>query len=159
KRGRVQPSFLLMRFGKGLDHLERIREIGCEADAVWCSDNRIFPEARRTLDVAGFEKVIAHQILCGFAAFRVAIAQLAGNLLLKLEGEDIGVSAGVEMEKTSQAMKEVQRILWNRVPVAGFQSLTHPAGPVHISQAARGFLDIGFELIDGVAKLPVPGRF
>ena len=74
-----------MRFSEGFDHFERIREFGSETNAVRSSDNSVFPKARRPRDFAGFEEVVAHQILGGFTTFRIAIAKLRRDLFLKLK--------------------------------------------------------------------------
>src|SRR5262245_19855500 len=142
-----------MSLGKSLDHFERIGKLGRETDAVGSADDRIFPEARRSRDIARFEKVVAHQVLSGFAAFRVAITQLSRNLFLKFKCKDVGVPSGIEVKKVTKAMQELERILRNRMAVARLETLAHPARPMYVAEPAGSFFDVGFQLINRVAEL------
>ena len=89
---------------------------------------------------------------------RIFIAELSRNLLLKFECEHVGIAAGIKVKKVANAVMEFQGVFGNRVPVTGFQRLSNPPGPMHIAQGAGRLLQIGFELINCVAKQLVPGR-
>src|SRR5262249_16054775 len=147
-----------MRLREGFDHLERIGKVRSETDAVGRSNDGIFPKTGRPSDFTGLEEVIPHQILCGFTAFGIAVAELRCDLFLKFEGQNVGVPSGIKVQKIAQAMQKLQRLLWNRMPVARLERLSNPAGPMHVAQPTGSVFDIWFELIDRVAELLIPHR-
>src|SRR5438094_10501446 len=93
----IEPSFLPMGFREGVDHVKGVRKIGWDADAARTPDHGLFPKAGLTGNFASLEEIVMHQIFRGLASLRVFVAEFLRNLLLKLEGENIEIPAGVEM--------------------------------------------------------------
>src|SRR5262249_9764450 len=129
-----------------------------KANRVSCSDNCFLPEARRTRNIASLEEVIAHQTFCRLASFGMAITKLRGDLFLGLDCQHVGITRRIKMKTVPNAVKEPHSMFRYRMPVARFQRLAPPAAPVHITQTAWRFLDVGLKLINRVAELFVPNR-
>src|SRR5256886_8278814 len=91
------PSFLAMGLRKRFDHVKRVRKIGWDADAARTPDDSLFPKAGLTSNLACLEEIITHQIFSGLASFRIFVAEFLCDLLLKLKGQNVEITAGVEM--------------------------------------------------------------
>src|SRR5262249_24544564 len=114
-----------------------------------------FPEARLARQHTGFQEVVPHELLRGFSALRIFVTELLCDLLLEFKLKDVEVAACSKMQKVSNAVVKIQCLCRKQMAARGFNRLSNPAGPVHITQAAGGLLEIRLELIDGVAELPV----
>src|SRR2546427_4290876 len=93
----VEPSFLAMRFRKRFDHVKWIRKIGWDTDAARTPDYGLFPKAGLTGNLACLEEIITHQIFRGLASLRIFVAEFLCDLLLKFKGQNVEITAGVEM--------------------------------------------------------------
>ena len=93
----IEPSFLAMGLRKRFDHVKRVRKIGWDADAARTPDHGLFPKAGLTCNLACLEEIVTHQTFGGLTSLGIFVAESLCDLLLKLKGKNIEISAGMEM--------------------------------------------------------------
>ncbi len=79
-----------------------------------------------------------------------------GDLVLCFKVEEIGVASGAEMQEAANSGQELSRSWIVRLFLFGGAQTAQPAGRLQVAHAARRFLDVRLEAIDGVVILALP---
>ena len=106
-------------------------------------------------------EVHAHQRLDATVGIVAGTAQGVGDALLKLVGQHIGVAARFDVQQRADAQQELLRFLQrvSRARAFAFERLRMQRAEIardgDVAKAARGALDVRFQLIERVIELRV----